>query len=85
MPKDQQMKQEIRYVFTKDADLSKTDFDTFEKAKAEADKLENNDEQRVRVRMRNRTGKWDVVVKRRRVAPGGTTNPPATGTVAKGM
>ena len=84
MPKDQ-MKQETRFVFVKDADLSKSDFETFEAARAEADKLDDNEEQRVRVRMRNRTGKFDVVVKRRRPAPDGTANPPATGNVAKGV
>lgn len=82
MPKDRD--QEKRYVFVKDERLSRTDFDSYEAATEAAGGIEDSDEQRVRVRMRSRTGKWDVVVKRRQPVPV-NVNPPATGViVAKG-
>lgn len=53
------------FIFVKDPDRGKTGFDTIEAATAWRDqnKLADTEDIRVRVRLRSRTGKWDVVVK----------------------
>lgn len=59
-------KEEERFIYKKDGDLSKTGFAVFEHAKnLESELLKKYPEpgHRVRVRMRSRTNTWDVVVK----------------------
>ncbi len=53
-----------RFVFVKDNELSATDFPTFEEAdKHRQTLLPEGPNRRIRVRYRNRTGNWDVIVK----------------------
>lgn len=61
---------EARFIFVRDNEKTVTGITTYEVAKAIAAELgEDTETQRVRVRMRSRTGLWDVVVKTRREAP----------------
>lgn len=60
------MDQEKRYVFVKNDEKCAFGFATFEAAKSAAANIEETDLVRVRVRMRSRTGTWDVVVKERK-------------------
>lgn len=75
MPKD---RPEKRFVFVKDTLLTVSGFASHDEAKAAAADIPETDERRVRVRMRSRTGLYDVVVKTRREAPD-TANPQSAG------
>ena len=59
-------KNEAREVFVRDESLTRTGFNSYEEAQAVAAGLPQGDGRRIRVRLRRRTGKWDVVVKQRR-------------------
>lgn len=65
---------EKRYIYVRDPDLTVTGFTAVEEAHKEVDRLtaqmgdRPTDEYRIRVRLRNRTNLWDVVVKTRREA-----------------
>ncbi len=63
--------QDTRYIYVKDKDASGHDFKTHEEALAwqRANKLVDSEERRVRIRLRNRTNTYDVVVKLRKEAP----------------
>jgi hypothetical protein len=52
-----------RFIFVKDATRTKTDFKTHEEAVAAMATLELGEEARARIRYRQRTGHFDVVVK----------------------
>jgi len=57
---------EARFIYKKNPELGKTDIAVFELAKnleSELLKKYPEPEYRVRTRLRNRTGMWDVVVK----------------------
>jgi hypothetical protein len=72
----------VRYIYVKDAGLSKFGFPTAEAANAEADKMgeRDTDERRIRVRLRQRTGLYDVLVKvKREVKP----TPKSSETISK--
>ena len=58
----------VRYVFIRNDAFSVGGFTDFAKAKEAADAIPESETVRVRVRFRNRTGMWDVVVKTRREA-----------------
>lgn len=65
-------KKQVRYIFVKDTEQSKLGFASAEEARLWAvNKFEvmDTDERRVRVRLRQRTGFYDVVVKTRREVP----------------
>ena len=76
-------KEPPRFVYRRDPDLTVTGFATYGEAKAVADKIPETDERRIRVRMRSRTGTWDVVVKTRQQVTG-ENSPRAIGRIDEG-
>ncbi len=65
-----------RTIFVKNNELSREGFRSFEEATEARQTLgDDSDTQRVRIRFRNRTGLWDVLVKSAREVP----IPPAIG------
>lgn len=63
--------QQKRYIYVRNDELSKTGFVNQEDARIWANskfEVMDTEERRVRVRLRNRTGLYDVVVKTRREA-----------------
>lgn len=58
--------QKIRYVFVKGPEKTIEGISSFEEAKKKAEEFPESETQRVRVRLRSRTGLWDVLVKTRR-------------------
>lgn len=59
---------EKRGAFIKDESLSRGGFNSFDEAMQAASLIPDTDSCRVRVRWRNRTQQWDLVVKRRQGA-----------------
>ena len=63
-PKAREPDVPMRTIFVKDDGLSIEGFASFQEASdARAGIGEDNDERRTRVRFRNRTGLWDILVK----------------------
>lgn len=52
--------------FVRDENLTMTGFSDFEEARKAASSIKQDPNIRIRIRLRNRTDRWDVVVKRKR-------------------
>lgn len=64
----QNKQQQASFIFVRDDEKSKLGFLRIEDAQAHAKTIPETEDRRVRVRFRNRSGRFDVVVKTRREA-----------------